>query len=125
MSNLPNNIGVHVRHCCVLHGCKYGDLDCPVELKTHRQEFPCETCGSKYWGKINRVFNNELNEFDKWFERVSLDSDPYSDAPIKEECWNAALETFLDYIHERESTATENEKRYSYLDLIEIVSKLR
>ena len=22
--------GVHRTHCCILHGCKYGDDDCPV-----------------------------------------------------------------------------------------------
>lgn len=25
-------IGVHNSHCCVDHGCKYGDDDCPVVL---------------------------------------------------------------------------------------------
>ena len=24
------NVGVHQTHCCVVHGCKYGDEDCPV-----------------------------------------------------------------------------------------------
>lgn len=38
-------IGVHVSHCCVMHGCKYGDgEDCAVENKTHRQDYPCESC---------------------------------------------------------------------------------
>ena len=22
--------GIHEEHCCILHGCKYGDDDCPV-----------------------------------------------------------------------------------------------
>lgn len=26
------NWGVHISHCCILHGCKYGDRDCPVKL---------------------------------------------------------------------------------------------
>lgn len=39
-----SQVGVHVTHCCVHHGCKYGDDDCPVYLGDERQEFPCEEC---------------------------------------------------------------------------------
>ena len=35
---------VHTRHCCVDHGCKYGDDDCPVETGVKPQEHPCEVC---------------------------------------------------------------------------------
>lgn len=37
-------IGVHLTHCCVIHGCKYGDKDCPVADGTEQQEYCCETC---------------------------------------------------------------------------------
>lgn len=38
-------IGVHVSHCCAMHGCKYGDGEyCAVESKTHKQDYPCESC---------------------------------------------------------------------------------
>ena len=40
-------IGVHVRHCCSIHGCKYGNLDCPVEIRTVEQDHPCEQCSWK------------------------------------------------------------------------------
>lgn len=36
--------GVHGTHCCVKHGCKYGEDDCPVELGKVIQEHPCEEC---------------------------------------------------------------------------------
>ena len=36
--------GVHKSHCCVKHGCKYGDEDCPVENKLTQQEYICESC---------------------------------------------------------------------------------
>lgn len=39
-----DKIGVHKTHCCVLHGCKYGDQNCPVESKLIAQEYPCEMC---------------------------------------------------------------------------------
>jgi len=35
---------VHTEHCCVLHGCKYSDEDCPVVLRTKRQSYLCEQC---------------------------------------------------------------------------------
>ncbi len=40
------SVGTHVSHCCRHHGCKYGENEtCPVVLGTHKQKYPCETCG--------------------------------------------------------------------------------
>lgn len=39
-----NNIGVHKTHCCVKHGCKYGDPGCPVVNGLIEQDYPCEEC---------------------------------------------------------------------------------
>lgn len=36
--------GVHESHCCVAHGCKYGDPDCPVVNKQTKQQYLCEEC---------------------------------------------------------------------------------
>lgn len=36
--------GVHVRHCCKDHGCKYGDFDCPVASGPLEQDYLCESC---------------------------------------------------------------------------------
>ena len=58
-----DNIGVHVTHCCVMHGCKYGDPDCPVENKEVMQEYLCEECDNTYYDsnitmkQIEEVFN--------------------------------------------------------------------
>ena len=38
------SVGVHVTHCCLRHGCKYGDEDCPVAAGTHEQMYKCESC---------------------------------------------------------------------------------
>jgi len=35
---------VHSHHCCEKHGCKYGDIDCPVILNLVKQQYPCEFC---------------------------------------------------------------------------------
>lgn len=38
------NYGVHRTHCCVIHGCKYGNPKCPVELEIITLDYPCEFC---------------------------------------------------------------------------------
>lgn len=35
---------VHAAHCCAAHGCKYGEVDCPVTLKQIDQKFACDIC---------------------------------------------------------------------------------
>ncbi len=36
---------VHTEHCCVLHGCKYGqDPFCTVVTRKSDQSFLCEQC---------------------------------------------------------------------------------
>jgi O-acetyl-ADP-ribose deacetylase (regulator of RNase III) len=47
--DLPTNIDtskdVHTEHCCLTHGCKYGEGEqCPVENGTKKQSSPCEVC---------------------------------------------------------------------------------
>jgi len=34
----------HVTHCCIVHGCKYGDEDCPIVTGEAVQMHPCITC---------------------------------------------------------------------------------
>jgi hypothetical protein len=70
-----DKIGVHVTHCCIVHGCKYGDEDCPVVNATHKQEYLCETCdffeeGFYNMNDINKIFIKEnrkikINEIEK------------------------------------------------------------
>lgn len=37
---------VHTEHCCVIHGCKYGEDDyyCTVVTRKKPQSFCCEKC---------------------------------------------------------------------------------
>ena len=35
---------VHTEHCCIDHGCKYGDEDCPVVAGDQKQSHPCQDC---------------------------------------------------------------------------------
>lgn len=52
-------------HCCVLHGCKYGDDDCPIVLETRVQEGGCETCSMLHSGeKGDSPYGYSEPEFD-------------------------------------------------------------
>ncbi len=41
---MTRNFLTHQVHCCVIHGCKYGDKDCPVENKEITQAHNCMDC---------------------------------------------------------------------------------
>lgn len=54
-----DKIGVHKTHCCILHGCKYGDHDCPVVNAEVRQDYFCETCSFETMpGETSRDIDN-------------------------------------------------------------------
>ncbi|MFA7264813.1 MAG: hypothetical protein WC054_00635 [Candidatus Nanopelagicales bacterium] len=38
------NTGIHITHCCALHGCKYGKTGCPVENLQRVQSGNCQFC---------------------------------------------------------------------------------
>lgn len=42
---MKDNKGVHESHCCIRHGCKYGEEDCPVVSGEIKQLYDCEACG--------------------------------------------------------------------------------
>ncbi len=49
--------GVHITHCCLKHGCKYRDDDCPVELGILQQAYQCEDCQTDNYR--DRPFHNK------------------------------------------------------------------
>ena len=53
-----DRIGVHRTHCCILHGCKYGDSDCPVVNAQVKQDYTCEDCD--YY-----VIDNDFSEWNR------------------------------------------------------------
>jgi len=62
--------GVHRTHCCWLHGCKYGDKDCPVVTGEIKQEYPCEDCDNGGWENIPPKELKVIDVLvDKWMER--------------------------------------------------------
>jgi len=58
------NIGVHETHCCIIHGCKYGDKKCPVYTGVIKQKYLCEEC---YYDYDYIHFTNEQK-----FKKINL-----------------------------------------------------
>ena len=44
LHDFTRHTDVHTEHCCVLHGCKYGDENCTVANGEKGQTFLCESC---------------------------------------------------------------------------------
>lgn len=57
---------VHTEHCCLKHGCKYGDEDCTVTTGLAPQSYDCEQCD---WEKEDPQYIRikELEEMLKWY----------------------------------------------------------
>lgn len=48
-------MGVHESHCCIVHGCKYCDHDCPVANRQTTQLYSCEDCQTALTGVQHEV----------------------------------------------------------------------
>ena len=57
---LYDDYKVHTSHCCVIHGCKYGDKDCPVVNKKILQKYPCQECDKPSLDDNWRLIFNEF-----------------------------------------------------------------
>ncbi len=52
--------GVHATHCCIKHGCKYGDEDCPVVSGKIKQEYICEYCDDDGIKSVDELIKTEV-----------------------------------------------------------------
>lgn len=59
---MVRNLGVHITHCCVYHGCKYAEPDCPVWSGEVEQKYDCEQCEYEDRMPILNYLNKRLNE---------------------------------------------------------------
>lgn len=64
--------GVHTSHCCVKHGCKYGEPDCPVVNKTIKQEYICEYCEDEGIISLDELYNSIdiMETTNKLFDKI-------------------------------------------------------
>lgn len=68
---MSNRDGVHASHCCVVHGCKYGEDDCPVVNRSIEQEYLCEGCSDDGLKK---------DDIKAYFNKIELIESFYSDS---------------------------------------------
>ena len=77
---------VHTEHCCVIHGCKYGDEDCTVTTGELKQSYPCEFCK-----EMDKTIIDKM-----WSEKISY----------KEYCRATVKEIKKAYVWIRENNST-------------------
>ena len=74
-----DDYGVHNTHCCKVHGCKYGDHDCPVEFGT-AEGIRCDDC--RYDDQdLDDEIDSLFDRFDHLFKRGDF---KYADKIIDE-----------------------------------------
>ena len=68
MSNEKDvKLDAHDTHCCIEHGCKYGDADCAVANGIRKQVYLCERCGREtegYYGHPERTRDEQKEYID-------------------------------------------------------------
>ena len=58
--------GVHETHCCIIHGCKYGNHEnCPVCKGLVKQQYLCETCSDEHYWNKEKYIDAEQKTWDK------------------------------------------------------------
>ena len=69
---MVDNTRVHITHCCVTHGCKYGDEDCPVANKKVAQSYSCEECVA--YNMVDKQYKRfdsaELEKANNWYRTM-------------------------------------------------------
>lgn len=78
----------HATHCCVQHGCKYGERDCPVVNKVEPQVYPCEVCGWECQDEAFLEIAHLMNEvFTSESENAKLKADAERYRWLRDESW--------------------------------------
>lgn len=67
---------VHRTHCCVKHGCKYGQHnECPVTLNLVKQKYPCQYCNEENiydeLSEVSGIKERLINYIDSRIENYS------------------------------------------------------
>lgn len=107
-----NKKNVHTEHCCFVHGCKYGDDDCPVEGGVQIQSFKCEACA---WNEDEREREEKAGKppsFENLINQHGPDAVRHLTGDLSRRCW---IVYDPDYLNEGAKFAhgtTEQEARH-------------
>jgi len=85
---------VHTEHCCIVHGCKYGEDDtCPVTTGQKPQSYPCEDCDTSImtefkWGDLKECMS-AVNSQCEW--EILAASSIYEDQTTERPCGSRVI----------------------------------
>jgi hypothetical protein len=112
---MQGSIGVHTSHCCLQHGCKYGDDDCPVASGGHKQEYPCETCGMMERGHYEVSLDEEGLKILK--QVVELTGEQFLEVQLQK-----SVEFHLEHLKNKQDRAVPLEQETLYVDVKQIAA---
>ncbi len=96
-----SNHGVHAAHCCIKHGCKYGDEDCPVVSGEIKQEYVCEYCSDDGIKSVDEIKTFYLDYKSMWNElKNKIANDMNKNTELT---WSLICKGFLEWMQEIES----------------------
>jgi len=91
-----NEYGVHTAHCCVKHGCKYEDENCPVINRKVRQQYTCEWCNDDGIKTIEELYDSMIEHNSKTILKIAKLL--CSERSIKQPCTNCPAHDLCDDI---------------------------
>jgi len=118
--------GVHRTHCCVKHGCKYNDKDCPVVSGEIKQDYLCESCGYDGINSIDDLLDLLINYKQRIIEALENEKLHYDE--LQRNVWAEAYEEWERHvkiseikIELLESLLKIEERKIIKFDVIEII----
>lgn len=106
----------HIAHCCLQHGCKYGDNNCPVFTKKAIQSHPCRDCGlaqsSELYGEANEIgfYDSDM----VWHEPTTneLQVDPEVEKLVEDKIINQICSFLREPLDKRIQNTPEHKNMY-------------
>jgi len=91
-----NEYGVHRTHCCVKHGCKYNDKDCPVVSGEIKQDYLCQDCGYEGINSFDVLLNSLIDYKQRIIETLENEKDHYNE--LQRSVWTESYEEWQKHV---------------------------
>ena len=90
-----NQYGVHRTHCCIKHGCKYNDKDCPVVSGEIKQDYLCQDCRIDNINSMDDLLDS-LIDYKQRIEALENEKLHYNE--LQRSVWTEAYEEWERHI---------------------------
>lgn len=96
--------GVHATHCCVEHGCKYCDEDCPVVTRQIKQEYPCEDCSRGFpverrLDEFVALMRADIDRFEAHWRKLQQEAPTTHPSAMWSGEWDEQFRMFIENDH--------------------------